>query len=62
MLYSRSTGKKTFGHGSHLGLLTWTIHINFVLSSQGYSKLSLALIGQVVSEKKILPLSDDHDI
>ena len=42
-----------YGHGGHLGHVTWTIYINFRPPSQGGSTKNLALIGQVVSEEKI---------
>ena len=41
-----------YGHGGHLGHVTWTIYTNFASPSQGGSTYNLASIGQVVSEKK----------
>ena len=41
-----------YGHGGHLGHVTWTIYTNFHSPSQGGSTRNLALIGQAVSEEK----------
>ena len=38
-------------HGSHVGHVTCTIYIYFLVTSQGGSTQNLALIGQAVSEK-----------
>ena len=39
-----------YGHGSHLGHVAWAIYIKFLSS---FPKRNLALIGQMVTEKKI---------
>ena len=48
-----------YGHGGHLGHVTWTIYITFVPPSQGCSTCSLAPTGQTVLEEKIFEIVDD---
>ena len=41
-----------YGHGGHLGHVTWTIYINFRSPFPRRLHIKLALIGQAVSEEK----------
>ena len=41
-----------YGHGGHLGHVTWTIYINFLSPLPRRLHIKLALIGQTVSEEK----------
>ena len=41
-----------YGHGSHLGHVTYTIYINFLSHFPRRIYMKLALIGHMVSEKK----------
>ena len=44
-----------YRHGGHLGYMTWTIYISFHSPFLAMLHIfSLALIGKVVSEKKII--------
>ena len=55
-----------YGHGGHLGHVTWTIYINFLSPFEGGSTYNLALIGQAVSKGKTFEIvngrrrSPDH--
>ena len=42
-----------YGHGGHLGHVTWTIYKNFGSPFLRRLHIEFGLIGQVVSEKKI---------
>ena len=54
-----------YGHGGHLGHVTWTIYINFRSPFLRRLHVKLALIGQAVSEEKAFEIvdgrSDDDD-
>ena len=52
-------GFNLYGHGGHLGHVTWTIYIHFLPPSQKGSTWNLALFGQGVSEKKMFG-NDGH--
>ena len=41
-----------YGHGGHLGHVTWTIYINFRSPFTRRLHIKVALIGQAVSEEK----------
>ena len=43
----------TYGHGGHLGHVTWTIYINFPSPFPRRSTCYLALNGQMVSEEEM---------
>ena len=42
-----------YGHGDHLGHVTWTIFINFCSPFPMRLHINLALIGQAVSKEKM---------
>ena len=42
-----------YGHGDHLGHVTWTIYINFCPPFPRRLHIKFGFFGQVVSEKKI---------
>ena len=46
-------GFTIYGHDGHLEHVTWTIYTNFGSPFQRRLHINLALIGQMVSEKKI---------
>ena len=48
-----------YGHGGHLGYVTWTIYINFRSPFPRWLHINLALIGQAVSEEKMFENVDD---
>ena len=47
-----------YGHGCHLGHVTWTIYINFRSPFPRRLHKNLALIGQAVSEEKTFEIVD----
>ena len=44
-------GFPIYGHGGHLGHVTWTIYINFRFPFSRRLHMKLALISQMISEK-----------
>ena len=50
-----------YGRGSHLGHVTWAIYINFRSPFLRRLHMNLTLIGQAVSEEKMLEIVDDND-
>ena len=48
-----------YGHGGHLGHVTWIIYINFCSPFLRMLHMNLALIGPAVSEEKIFEIVDD---
>ena len=50
-----------YGHGGHLGHVTWTIYIIFRSPFPRRLHINLALIGQAVSEEKMFEIVDDDD-
>ena len=47
-----------YGHGGHLGHVTWTIYINFRSSFLRMLHMKLALIEPAVSDEKIFEIVD----
>ena len=47
-----------YGHGGHLGHVTWTIYINFRSPFLRMLHMKFALIGPAVSEEKIFEIVD----
>ena len=50
-----------YGHGGHLGHVTWTIYINFGFPFPMRFIYNLTLIDQAVSEEKMFEIVDDDD-